>query len=167
MRVVRGLPSLRRRDLAQAIGASIRRGNMRRGFRIVHFSIQWNHLHFIVEGAGRRTLANGLRGLAVRIAHAINGMLGRRGQVMASRYHARPLSTPTEVRNALVYVLANFKHHERDTRGIDVCSSARWFNGWHHRRPNAYSPVAAPITWLLRVGWRERGLLSVEERPAS
>jgi hypothetical protein len=167
MRVIARLPSLRRLDIAQAIGASIRRGNTRRGFRVVHFSIQATHLHFVVEGAGRRTLANGLRGLAVRVARAVNRALRRCGRVMASRYHARALRTPTEVRNALVYVLANFKHHEWDVRGIDLCSSARWFDGWRERRPDRNAPVAAPITWLLRTGWRRKGLVSVDDWPVS
>jgi hypothetical protein len=61
----------------------------RPGFRIVHFSIQPNLLHLIVEGAGRRTLGLGLRATAIRIARAVNGALGRRrGRVLADRYHA-------------------------------------------------------------------------------
>jgi hypothetical protein len=167
MRVIRGLPSLRRFDLARAIGNAIRAGRERKGFRIVHFSIQWNHLHFVVEGAGRMTLANGLRGLAIRIAHAVNRALGRRGQVIASRYHARPLTTPTEVRHALVYVLLNYKHHEKGAKGIDVCSSGRWFGGWRDARPLDDPPVASARTWLLGAGWRRRGLIATSERPVN
>jgi REP element-mobilizing transposase RayT len=168
MKVVKGLPSLRRFDVAAAIGKAIRDGKERRGFRIVEFSIQWNHLHFVVEGAGRTTLMNGLRGLAIRIAHAVNRALGRRGQVIASRYHARALSTPTEVRHTLVYVLLNYKHHEKGARGVDVCSSGRWFRGWSDAAPQERdTPVADARTWLLGVGWRSRGLISSRERPAS
>jgi REP element-mobilizing transposase RayT len=168
MKVVRGLPSLRRFDVAAAIGKAIRHGKERHGFRIVEFSIQWNHLHFVVEGSGRVTLMNGLRGLAIRIAHAVNRALGRRGQVIASRYHARALTTPTEVRHALVYVLMNYKHHEKGAHGIDVCSSGRWFRGWRDAAAQEHeAPVAEARTWLLGVGWRRRGLISTEERPVS
>jgi hypothetical protein len=85
---VRGLPSLRRRDLTRAIGEELRKGRQKPGFRVVHFSIQANHIHLIVEAAGRRMLWRGMTGVGVRIARAVNRTLGRRGQVVADRYHA-------------------------------------------------------------------------------
>ena len=52
-----------------------------------------------------------MQGLAVRAAKAINRVLHRHGAVWAERYHAHMLTTPGEVRNALVYVLNNFRKH--------------------------------------------------------
>jgi hypothetical protein len=41
-------------------------------------------------------------------------VLGRTGKVFADRYHMRILKTPTEVKNALRYVLDNrWKHNPR------------------------------------------------------
>ena len=40
------------------------------------------------------------------------------------------LGTPREVRNALVYVLLNFRKHLRVKTGTDPRSSAAWFEGW-------------------------------------
>jgi REP element-mobilizing transposase RayT len=168
MKVVRGLPSLRTWEIAAALGKAIRDGKERKGFRIVEFSIQWNHLHFLVEGAGRVMLMNGLKALAIRVAKAINRALGRCGKVIESRYHARALGSPREVRNALVYVLLNYKHHEKGANGIDVCSSGRWFRGWRDAKPQEEMiPVARARTWLLGVGWRRGGLISTRERPKS
>jgi REP element-mobilizing transposase RayT len=59
IRIMRGLPSLRRRDLAKAIGESLRKGKQKAGFRVVHFSIQANHLHLIIEATGRLMLWRG------------------------------------------------------------------------------------------------------------
>ncbi|MFM9635035.1 hypothetical protein ACKI10_47205, partial [Streptomyces galilaeus] len=56
---------------------------------------------------------------------------------------------------------------------LDACSSAPWFDGFDPRagpRPivgvhRGWSldlverPVARPRTWLLRTGWRKRGLI--------
>jgi hypothetical protein len=77
------------------------------------------------------------------------------------------LTTPREVRNALVYVLANVKKHVPGTRGMDPRSSARWFDGWRRAIDAAGepSPVAKPRTWLARVGWRRHGSIAVEEAP--
>jgi hypothetical protein len=116
----------------------------------------------------RATLFRGLQGLAIRLAKAVNRALGRTGKVWGDRYHARALTTPREVRNALVYVLTNWQKHERRAMGIDPASSGVYFTGWaggtiHH---GGTRPVAYARTWLLRVGWRRYGPLSIDEQPA-
>jgi hypothetical protein len=133
----------------------------------VHFSVQRDHVHLIVEADAPRRLARGIQGLAIRAAKACNRALGRRGAVWSDRYHARRLPTPREVRNALVYVLANVKKHFPDAKGMDPRSSARWFDGWRRAvaDPEKPSPVARARTWLARVGWRRHGLIDVEEAP--
>jgi REP element-mobilizing transposase RayT len=138
-------------------------------FRIVHFSVQRDHAHLIVEARDRAALTRGMRSLAIRAALAVNRALGRRGRIWGDRYHARELRTPREVRNAIAYVLLNRRKHEaRAPRGVDPCSSGAWFNGWRSRRPlSEDSPVCAPRTWLCSVGWRRAGLIRVDERPGA
>jgi hypothetical protein len=140
----------------------------RRGFRIVHFSVQGNHVHLLVEGDARCAVVRGLQGLAIRLARAVNHVLGRRGTVWDDRYHARALATPREVWRGLVYVLQNWKKHGLRGSGTDPCSSAAWFRGWARpvMQPRARSPVARARTWLLAVGWRRYGLLDAGMRPA-
>jgi REP element-mobilizing transposase RayT len=180
LRVRRDVPPLRRarqrRILAHALWALRRRWRSR--FRVVHFSIQNDHVHLIVEAVDAAVLARGMQGLAVRIAKRLNAAFGRRGAVWADRYHARPLKTPTETRNALVYVLHNGRHHPMNesgafvpASGLDPCSSAPWFIGWKERGiprapPGDDPPVEKPCTWLLREGWRRAGTISVYDSPA-
>jgi len=65
-----------------AIVAAALRGVLDRpGFRVVHFSVQGNHLHFIVEADDARTLAGGMKALSGRIAKRLNALMGRRGRV--------------------------------------------------------------------------------------
>ena len=124
-------------------------------FRVLHFSIQDNHVHLIVEAHDATSLARGMQRLNARIARGVNGMLGIRGQVWRERYHARELTTPRSVRNALVYVLMNAKKHGyRFASGIDPLSSVV-----------LSEVVRAPRTWLAGVGWRRRGLIRADERP--
>jgi putative transposase len=128
---------------------------------------QCSTLHLLVEADGPTEFERGVRGLAIRVAKAVNRALGRAGRVWAERYHARLLRTPREVRNALVYILNNFRKHLRGARGLDPCSSARWFNGWRSAPVHTIdaSPVAPASTWLARVGWRRHGLIDVDEGP--
>jgi REP element-mobilizing transposase RayT len=185
LRVRRGIPNLRGLELAKTITRGLRQASQsthaaaterRRTFRVVHYSIQPNHLHLIVEATSKTALARGMQGLASGLARRVNRKLRRRGSLFGDRYHAHALASPTEVRNAVVYVLKNFEKHpdpipDRGTephQGIDPCSSARWFAGWEKPpEPTALAPpVAAPHTWLLTTGWKRTGLLSRRERPA-
>jgi REP element-mobilizing transposase RayT len=161
-----GLPSLRSGRLFTALSAALAAA-ARDAFRVLHFSVQRDHVHLLVEADASSRFARGIQGLAIRAARAVNRVLGRRGAVWSDRYHARMLATPREVRNALVYVLANVKKHVPGTRGVDPRSSARWFDGWRRKvaATTEPSPVASARTWLAGVGWRRHGLIDVEEAP--
>jgi putative transposase len=142
----------------------------RNGFRLIQFSVQSNHLHLIVEADDTLGLRRGLQGLAVRCARAINRCARRRGRVWAHRNHSRPMTTPSEVRRALVYVLMNIKKHiPSASNGVDACSSAPWFDGFLPSRAPITSrdppPVQPPRTWLASQGWRRRGLIDPREHP--
>ncbi|HEY5675995.1 MAG TPA: transposase [Myxococcales bacterium] len=121
------------------------------GVRIVQFSIQGNHVHLIVEADDDEALSRGIQGLAIRIARALNRMMRRKGRVLADHFFSRMLKTPTEVANAIRYVLGNHAHHF-GASGIDPFSSAGL--------PAAErgSVLAPAVGWLLRVGWRRARL---------
>ncbi len=61
----------------------------------------------------KRALSEGMRSVAIRIALAVNELVGRRGRLWADRWHGRALTSPRAVRNALVYVLSNFSKHAK------------------------------------------------------
>jgi len=148
-------------------------------FRVLHYSVQFDHLHLIAEAADARALSRGVQGLTISMARRVNRSLGRRGSFWADRFHSRPLESPRALRNALVYVLANFRKHagRRFPAGIDLYSSAVRFDGWllteaQRRSLERISPrappdasVARPRTWLARLGWRRHGLIALTEQP--
>jgi REP element-mobilizing transposase RayT len=169
LRAREAIPSLRSSRvfpiLRQALSAS-----HKPQFRVVHFSVQTDHVHLVVEGDHPVALVRGLQGLAGRCAKAINRAARRRGQVWSSRFHSRALRTPTEARRGLVYVLLNFRKHLRAAPGVDPRSSGAWFGGWRRplSTPRQTSPVMPPGTWLASIGWRRAGgAIAVDERPAA
>lgn len=119
-------------------------------FRLLQYSVQRDHVHLIVEARDKRALSRGIQSLAIRVARYVNDLLGRRGALWADRWHGRALKSPREVRNALVYVLANFRKHgeltgarcvrEADAAGIDPYSSGEWFDGWREWSPHSGAP---------------------------
>ncbi|MBL8717275.1 MAG: transposase [Myxococcales bacterium] len=168
LRCMSGLPSLRSMEVFPAVVSAIRSAQAA-AFRVLHFSVQDNHVHLLVEANESAALRTGARSLGVRLARAINRACGRRGRVLDDRYHTRALRTPREVRFALAYVLFNFKKHQvRVPTRLDPCSSAPYCDGFRDRPAVSLTgaPVQAPHTWLARVGWRRHGLLSPDEAPA-
>jgi REP element-mobilizing transposase RayT len=167
LRAIRDISSLRSPRMFPLIRCAIAAASAMR-FRVAHFSVQGNHVHLLIEADGTEALARGMQGLGIRLAKVINRQLGRRGRVWADRYHGRVLRTPQEVRHALVYVLLNGRKHGVSGSGIDPCSSGAWFRGWRERTesPPGPAPVAQPRTWLLLVGWRRSGAVSLDDRPA-
>jgi len=166
LRACEALPSLRRDDVFAVARTAFSKTSKGR-FRLLHYSVQRDHVHLLVEGDGVGELRRGIQGLAIRVAKAINRAIGRRGKVWWDRYHARPLATPREIRHALVYILQNWKKHLTGVRGLDPRSSAAWFAGWRTSivAPAGRPPVARARTWLATVGWRRYGLVAIEEAP--
>jgi len=109
--IVAGLPSLRRADIAVHVLAAISGGNQREDFRVVHFSVLSTHIHLICEANDNEALARGMRGVGGRVAKKVNKLLGRKGRVIADRFHAHVLETRAEVRNAMRYILRNAERH--------------------------------------------------------
>ena len=111
LRIASGIPSLREGRLFDKVRSALAAGRERFGFRLVHFSVQGNHLHLIAEARDSGALARGMQGLSVRLARAVNRTLARRGRLFADRYHSRALKTPRAVHFAVRYVLLNARKH--------------------------------------------------------
>lgn len=177
LKVRAGIPSLRCQRFVAELERSWREACDRGRFRLVHYSIQGDHAHVIVEAASARDLACGLKAIAARFARAANRVFRRSGPVLADRAHVHVLRTPREVRNAIAYVLLNARRHAAKAGQrvrawiprIDPASSGRWFDGWRSPQPRAPdgAAVAPPHTWLLAVGWRRRGLIDPSEVPGA
>jgi putative transposase len=149
VRTTRGTSNLRSERCYKLVrGALSAVKKDRAGFRVVHFSVQHNHMHLIVEANDRRSLTNAMRALLIRVARGLNGLLNARGSRFDDRYHEHVLETPTETRNALLYVIGN--------RGVHLArlgkSAADGFDPFSSLVCDEL--IQGPRSWLLRVGWK-------------
>src|SRR5262245_19115355 len=78
VRAIPGAPSLRNFAVAAAIGTLLKRRATRQSLpsRVVHFSIQRDHLHMLVEADDQQALARGMQGLLSGLARVINRTTG-------------------------------------------------------------------------------------------
>ncbi|MBX3233285.1 MAG: transposase [Labilithrix sp.] len=157
-----------------------------RGVRVVHYSVQHDHLHLLVEAQDKKEVARRLQLLFSRIAFAVNRVARRHGSLFRDRHHRRELTSPTETRNVLVYLFFNTRKHAIEharatnaTFELDTMTSAAWFDGWHPiarpppaafaraRGARASPPTAPPQTWLAAEGWlRGGGPIGFHELPS-
>jgi len=173
LRVTREVGSLRRPHAYRAVRGALARCAARDDYRVVHVSIQSNHVHLLVEADDKRALARGMQGFAISAAKRLNRALRRRrGDVFAFRYHATAITSPAQARNAIAYVLNNWRRHRADARApwrIDPYSSAAAFGGWSrphgHAPPREPLPVVGATAWLLTDGWRRAGSIRIDEVP--
>ena len=177
LRIVRGVRSLRGSKVFRAVRSALAQARERFGMRVVHYSVQSNHVHLIVEAADRRALTRGMQGLAIRLARRVNASVERKGRLWNDRYHARALRTPLQVRRVLVYVLRNDQRHwaqgglSLPPWRLDPCSSAASFDGFRPLPgldlppPEEVCVTALPVCLLLRRGWKRHGLIDLDEFP--
>ena len=184
---LRGRGSLRQPRIYNAIQtATATVAERHDDFRIVHASIQGNHLNLIVEASDKMRLARGMQAFQIsaakRINRAASRLTGERHPRpgVPDRYHATLLTTPRQVRAALAFVLNGWRRRGEDQRGearrwtMDPFSSAAYFDGWKERASAEAPPqldgvaplvVSFPKSELLSTGWRRHGLIELREVP--
>jgi putative transposase len=147
VRTTRGTWNLRSQRCYRPIADALAEVRKREGVRVIHFSVQHNHVHLIVEADSRRALSNAMRALLIRLARNLNALMGARGRRFEDRYHEHVLKTPSETRNALLYVIGN--------RAVHL---ARW-GKTQRTGADEFSSLAndelirPPESWLLTKGW--------------
>jgi REP element-mobilizing transposase RayT len=142
LRVAQSVRRMRRRDAYRALRKAMLVVLARADFRIVHLSVQANHVHLLVEADSSLALARGMQAFQISAARRLNAVdldgagRARRGAVFPDRYHEEIIRSPTHARRALSYVLNNWRKHKEDrvpatkTWVIDPDSTARSFIGW-------------------------------------
>lgn len=175
LRVVDEIKRLRRRDAFKVVRRAMQKAHERRNFRIVHLSLQGNHIHLVCEADDRLAMTRGIQGFKISAAKKLNKARGRDGVVFSDRYHEAVLETPAQVRNAINYCLNNWRKHGEDHGSIsrvDPYSTGMWFDGWCDgtiKVPDGLETFepARPATWLLRDGWKKAGLISLYAVPSA
>lgn len=177
IKVRKGVPSLRQARCMRVIWFVLVAAKTAYQMRVVHFCVQKNHIHLIIEAPGREAFLSGMRGLSIRLSRRLNAALGLSGRLLDDRYHLEVLDNFLRLRRAIAYVLNNSRRHAfqhggwtKPARYIDPCSSGFYFDGWRGmkvRPPPLEAPVEKPGGFALTAGWRRHGMIAMDEIPGA
>jgi REP element-mobilizing transposase RayT len=183
LKVDQAFKSLRRRDEYRAVRAAMVKMLGRDDFRIIHLSLEGDHLHLVVEATSHQALAAGMKSFESSAAQRLNRCIGRRGRVFMTNYFARVITSPTQALHVMRYVLCNWRKHKQDRRyecanwQVDYFSTAPSFTGWtrppdpdcSHDLGWEYEPMPAsePAHFFLYEGWRRVGTIRFDTVPSA
>ena len=112
MRMTHGVWNLRSWRSFYKLEKALEKAKDRLGMRIIHYSIQGNHMHLIVECIDRTALHRAMKGFSVRVARKMNDLMHRKGRVIGDRYHSRVLRSERAAKVAIRYVKDNHLKHK-------------------------------------------------------
>ncbi|CAN5588877.1 hypothetical protein BH09MYX1_BH09MYX1_54840 [soil metagenome] len=157
--MARGVWNLRSQRAFHHVQRALVTERKRGELRVIHYSVQGNHIHIIAEVDDTATLSRRMQGFGIRLARSLNKMMARRGRVLADRFHSRRLESARQVNNTIRYVLLNHHiHRSREGRKgarVDRFSSAVTTHADFIEASGAGPPplLAPPETWVLVRGW--------------
>jgi hypothetical protein len=171
------LPNIRRKEVLKILQACCLRAQ-KFGLRVIHYSMQSNHLHFICEAQDNVALGRGMQSLAGAFAKALKKAMLRwkgcrhvKGAVFVERYHLTAIGSPTQMKRTLRYVLLNSTKHSGGDEYVDPYSSACTFSNWKKLVGSRMDPLlyegicqltgvspekiglCEPKSWLASAGW--------------
>ncbi len=104
--------SIRNKESLRLLKRAIQNAR-KKGLRVIHFSLQSNHVHLIIEASSNTILSKGMRSLTVTMVRGL-----KRGTIQAERYHLHVLKSLREIKNAVEYVCLNKQKHEKSRFSI-------------------------------------------------
>jgi len=91
-----------------------------KGVRLIEFSVQKDHIHFLLESGNKLVLGKAMRALSISLSKRFSLLLNRKIKALKNRYHLHILNTLKELKNARQYILNNSAKHASTTNSDDL-----------------------------------------------
>lgn len=79
--------------------------------RVIHFTLEHDHVHLLIEAENNRVLGKGMQAFGVTLSKAINRLKKLTGQVYKHRYHFRKITSSRQLKNVMSYIFRNGMKH--------------------------------------------------------
>ena len=95
----------------------------RQGLRVVHYSLEYDHVHLLIEAENNTILGKGMQSFGVTMAKGINRLKKLKGSVYKHRYHFRMISSVRQLKYVMNYIFTNGMKHKRSNSIQDPFNS--------------------------------------------
>ena len=113
---------IQNKRILKALHYAIKRARLKE-LKVIHYTLEYNHVHLLVESADNSVLHRGMQAFGITIAKAINKIKRTKGNVYKNRYHLRIINSPKQLKNVLHYIFCNGIKHKRTKSKIDLFNS--------------------------------------------
>jgi REP element-mobilizing transposase RayT len=113
---------IQNKRILKALHYAIKRARLK-GLKIVHYTLEYNHVHLLVESVDNKILHKGMQAFGITIAKSINKIKSTKGAVYKNRYHLRVINSAKQLKNVLHYIFSNGVKHKRTHSKIDLFNS--------------------------------------------
>lgn len=103
---------LKNKFILKSLHSSIKKAR-KIGLKIIHYTLEYDHVHLLVETDNKTALARGMQSFGISFSKSINKIKKAQGKVFKTRYHYRKLKTPAEVKNVFNYIFGNSLKHKK------------------------------------------------------
>ncbi len=93
LRMAAHVPDLHGRRVSAALEETLADAKGRFGMRVLRVTPKGRQLHLLVQAQSSEGLSSGMQGFNVRLAKALNRVMGRHGSVFADHYELRLVAT--------------------------------------------------------------------------
>lgn len=85
----------------------------RQGLRVIHYSLEYDHVHLLIEAENNFILGRGMQSFGVTMAKGINRLKRLKGSVYKHRYHFRMIFSTRQLKYVMNYIFTNGMKHKR------------------------------------------------------
>ena len=94
------------------------------GLKVIHFSLEYDHVHLYVECGDNHVLGKSMKAFGVSFVKGINKYKKSLGSLYKYRYHLHIIKSAREAKNVINYILKNGIKHGRTLKVINPYNSA-------------------------------------------
>jgi REP element-mobilizing transposase RayT len=153
---------IKNKNILTALHHSIKNARLL-GLRILHYSLEYDHVHLLVEADNNGILGRGMQSFGISFSKGINKIKQMNGRVFKSRYHFRKLKTPSEIKNVLNYILRNGIKHKHSSSILNPYNSFVVINDFSKLYPGfeiSLNEIIHKSLSLVQLRQTLRGILS-------
>lgn len=115
IKVLRNKAEIKNKSVLKLLKHAIQRARLQ-GLKVIHYSLEYDHVHLLIEADNNASLGKGMQALGVTMAKGINRLKRLKGAVYKHRYHFRQISSPRQLKYVMNYIFKNgMKHRSADS----------------------------------------------------